>query len=972
MIQLKNSLSMAVLRKNTAILYLLVLFSGTVPAIGELEFQQDAGTDGIVSMEAENFHLNTSQSGYDWIHVTTPIGFSGTAAMQAQPDDGTAFNTNYAANSPRLDFAVNFVKTGTHYIWIRAYAIDGFADSCHAGLDGQEIDTADRIAGLPYNPGPWAWTNMTMDSSSRATVEVNSMGIHIVNIWMREDGFIIDKIVLTTNSDYVPSDSGPAESPRIGDTTPPAVPSGLAARASNNIISLNWDNNTESDLAGYNVYRDTVSGGPYTRIASDVLTSNYVDTTAVNGTTYYYVVTAVDNSSNESGNSNEVSATPHIPLRYMENLDRGVVAVYKGGSQVYVGWRMFGTDPANIGFNVYRNSTKINSSPVTGSTNYLDTNGSTSNTYSVAPVIDGIEQGLSNPVAVWSNLYREIPLQRPAEGTTPDGDYDYSPNDASVGDLDGDGQYEIVLKWDPSNSRDNTADSYTGNVYLDAYEIDGTFLWRIDLGINIQAGPHYTQFMVYDLDNDGIAEVVCKTADGTTDGEGTIIGSPTADWRNEDGAILDGPEYLSIFGGQTGTVIDTVDYVPPRGDICNWGDCYGNRVDRFLACIAYLDGKNPSVVMTRGYYEKTVLAAWDFVDGQLSLRWVFDSTDPGNSAYEGQGCHSLSVADVDGDSFDEIVFGACTIDHDGTGLYSTGYGHGDALHVSDMDPSRPGLEVWQCHEYTVGSTYRDAATGELLFHLDDDGDIGRACAAHINPSYPGYQLWSSWPAGIYTTDGTQISPIGWDEMSQWHMLNFLIWWDADLAREFQDATIINKWHPEYNSGDGGVARLLTAYTYGADDNNYTKSTPCLQADILGDWREEVIWRHYNNENLLIFTTTDETSQRLYTLMHDPQYREAIAWQNVGYNQPPHPSFYIGAGMSTPPTPHIQLVGAKFNPADIVEDGRIDLYDFAVLAAQWMDSPGMPSADIAPPGGDGIVDDLDLRVLCDNWLTIKTE
>ena len=593
--------------------------------------------------------------------------------------------------------------------------------------------------------------------------------------------------------------------------------------------------------------------------------------------------------------------------RYMENLDRGVVAVYKGGSQVYVGWRMLGTEPDTISYNVYRGATKINTSPITNSTNYTDTSGSTASTYRVAAVIDSVEQELSDPVGVWNDFYRDIPLQRPAGGTTPDAvDYTYSPNDASVADLDGDGQYEIVLKWDPSNSKDNANSGYSGNVYLDAYEMDGTFLWRIDLGINIRAGAHYTQFMVYDFNTDGRAELICKTADGTTDGLGTVIGNPAADYRNGSGYILSGPEYLTVFDGLTGQALDTVDYVPPRGNVSDWGDSYGNRVDRFLACVAYLNGQTPSVVMCRGYYTRTVLAAWDFDGVRLTQRWVFDS-DNGYPSYAGQGCHSLSVADVDADGKDEIIYGSCTIDDDGTGLYSTGLGHGDALHVSDMDPDRPGLEVWMPHEGSAtGATYRDAATGTVLIDHYNGGDVGRGCAAHIDSRYLGYQLWSYAVGGVYTVDNIKIS----DNYSG-DMMNFLVWWTADLQREFLNAadgqgknSILEKW------GGDGEYRLISLYniptSYSTNSNNYTKANPCLSGDILGDWREEMIFRSSDNTKLRIFTTTELTGTRIYTLMHDPQYRLAMAWQNVGYNQPPHPGFYIGQGMDAPPTPDIIL------------------------------------------------------------------
>lgn len=608
--------------------------------------------------------------------------------------------------------------------------------------------------------------------------------------------------------------------------------------------------------------------------------------------------------------------------RFMENLDRGMVAVYKGGTQVYVGWRMLGTDPSDISFNLYRNGTQIASS-ITGSTNYTDTSGSLSSTYQVASVIGGVEQDISEPVGVWGQQYLTVPLQRPVGGSVPHPDnfdefedYTYSPNDASVGDLDGDGEYEIVLKWDPSNAHDNAHYGYTGNVYLDAYEMDGTFLWRIDLGINIRAGAHYTQFMVYDFDSDGTAEIACKTADGTVDGMGTVIGDAYADYRDDGtenlwcrGKILSGPEYFTIFDGQTGAALTTVDYNPPRHPDtlfptpsqldAIWGDNYGNRCDRFLAGVAYLGGENPSIVMCRGYYTRTVLVAWDFRDGMLTQRWVFDSDD-GYPAYAGQGNHNLSVGDVDQDGKDEIAYGGCVIDDDGTGFYSTGLDHGDAMHMSDMDPARPGLELWRCLEWAdgqYGAEFRDAGTGEVLIRPTAGKDTGRACAGDIRADYPGYEMWASTGVHLYSCTGVDLG-------SHSLPINFMVWWDGDLLREFLDSNVISKY---------GAPAPLTAY--GCSSNNGSKSTPCLSADILGDWREEVIWRTSDNQSLRIYTTTDVTSHRIYTLMHDPQYRLAIAWQNVGYNQPPHPSFYIGAGMDTPPNPDIILIGGDPNETD---------------------------------------------------------
>lgn len=588
--------------------------------------------------------------------------------------------------------------------------------------------------------------------------------------------------------------------------------------------------------------------------------------------------------------------------RQMESLKRSVVAV-KVSNGVFISWRLFGTEPDNIAFNLYRGSTKVNASPITNSTNYIDPQGTTSSTYTVRAVLNGQEQAASETAAVWGQNYLSVPIQQPPGGTTPDGvAYTYSANDASVGDLDGDGTYEIVLKWDPSNSKDNSQSGYTGPVIIDAYRLDGTRLWRINLGKNIRAGAHYTQFLVYDLDGDGKAEVVFKTADGTVDGVGRTIGSASADYRNSSGYVLSGPEYLTVFRGSNGEALTTVNYEPARGNVSDWGDSYGNRVDRFLAGVAYLDGQRPSFVMARGYYTRSVLVAYNWRDGKLTKLWTFDSNTSGNSAYAGQGNHSLSVADVDNDGKDEIIYGSAVIDDNGKGLYTTGLGHGDALHVSDLDPDRAGLEVFGVHESTsaaYGAEIHNAATGQIYWGIRTGADTGRGLAADIDPRTKGTELWAS-GIGLYSVKGAKISD------ATPNSTNFAIWWDGDLLRELLDHTggtgKIDKW----NYSQSTTNRLLTAT--GTASNNSTKGNPSLQADILGDWREEAIWRTADNTALRIYTTTDVTSHRIYTLMHDPVYRLSVAWQNVAYNQPPHTGFYLGDGMGAPPKPNIFLTG----------------------------------------------------------------
>jgi rhamnogalacturonan endolyase len=604
-------------------------------------------------------------------------------------------------------------------------------------------------------------------------------------------------------------------------------------------------------------------------------------------------------------------ATTASAQRQMERLGRGVVAVPAGDGQAFVGWRLFGDDPAETAFNLYRadgdgEPARLNAAPIADRTSFLDQTADAGQTrhYFVRPVVGGEEREASAAFALAAGAtrpYIEVPLQ------TPDG---YTPNDVSVGDLDGDGEYEIVLH-QSGRGRDNSQAGYTDAPILEAYELDGTLLWRVNLGYNIREGAHYTQFMVYDLDGDGRAEVACKTADGTVDGMGFGIGDPKADWVNDRGFIVTGPEYLTVFDGMTGMQLATADYIPPRHPTkleptpdevdAIWGDGNGNRVDRFLACIAYLDGERPSLVMCRGYYTRTVLSAWNWRDGKLRHVWTFDSDEggPENRRFAGQGNHGLSVADVDGDGRDEIVFGACVIDDDGTGLYSTRLGHGDAMHVTDHDPDRPGLEVYDIHEnarHEHGVEMHDARTGEILWSKPSE-DVGRGIAMDIDPRHRGSESWALGPGlnGVWNVKGEEI---GWGRPRS---CNFGVWWDGDTLRELLDGNRIAKWDYITES----EIELLRAD--GCQSNNGSKSTPALCADILGDWREEVIWRTTDGRALRIYSTTDPTDRRFHTLMHDPVYRLSVAWQNVAYNQPTQVGFYMGWDMEEPPRPKIVTV-----------------------------------------------------------------
>ncbi|MGG1553541.1 rhamnogalacturonan lyase [Paenibacillus ferrarius] len=733
--------------------------------------------------------------------------------------------------------------------------------------------------------------------------------------------------------------------------------------------------------------------------------------------------------------------------KQLEYLDRGLVAA-STSEGVFLSWRLLGTEVtgaaahgmAGVDFHVYRDDVRI--AMVEDSTNYLDRNGSSGSVYYVCAVKQGQEIDRSPEVTPWESDYIELPLRKPADGVTPSGErYTYSANDMSVGDVDGDGQYEFFVKWDPSNSKDVSHIGYTGPVYLDCYKLDGTLLYRIDLGVNIRAGAHYTQFLVYDFDGDGKAEIMLKTAPGTKtiayDSDGMMVAeryitmpeedltagcshaddyrmnssdyyehvvqmfmgwhaheevtvgrwpatleacfgiepayayplsreeavrladhffdvyAPSRSCRNKlrafEGFILTGPEYLTVFEGETGEELQTVRYKPGRHDDgLMWGDYAwnriepGNRVDRFLAGVGYLDGCKPHAIFARGYYTRAAVAAYTWNGVQLQEIWYTDSgwvpmnnpfndtlkQEDGRSEQYGslakQGAHSLSIADVDGDGCDEIIYGAATIDHDGTILYSSKgdlpegsaapgrsakLGHGDALHVANIDPDRPGLEIFMVHESGIwgpyGYTLRDAATGEVLFGGFATEDVGRGMVGQVDPAQRGLQVWASESYtsddafGLLTAAGERIS-------RQVPGTNMSIKWSGDMTTQivsgsFEQSVTIADWQR-------GV--LLTAE--GTCSNNGTKGNPCLVADVFGDWREELLVRTADSSAIRIYLSTELTDRKLYTLMHDAQYRTGVAWQNVVYNQPCYTSFYMASDMdwSKVPIPKLYVPRAE--------------------------------------------------------------
>lgn len=598
---------------------------------------------------------------------------------------------------------------------------------------------------------------------------------------------------------------------------------------------------------------------------------------------------------------------PPDAARQAEWLDRGVIAL-TSDEGIFVSWRLLADEyDQDVAFHLYRNGQKLNHEKLLV-TNFLDPDGTPADLYSVETVVNGISVQVDKTAAS-AQHYLSIPMQKPEGGVTAEGPYTYSVNDASVGDLDGDGEYEVVVKWYPSNAIDSAQAGLTGPTIFDAYKLDGTLLWRMDMGLNLTSGAHYHQFLVADFDGDGRSEFLVKTADattvyGVTDGVYdsskviSVIGNPEDNgrWINERGHVYGGPEYISVFDGETGEVIDTIDYKFALGDAASWGDTWHNRSDRFLAAVAYLDGKKPSAVYGRGYYERTTFIAYDLVDGKLREVWSFDSAVEGRGG--GLGNHNLAAADVDHDGYDEIIAGSLTLDHDGTILYAMDGAmgrdlgsHGDAMHVGAFDPEREGLQKFGVHEVPAVASlhYYDAATGETLQAYYAYKDAGRGVAANIT-TLPGYEFWGAGGndrasgGGIYNV---QTGAIAESAREAGLSMNFKLYWDGDLLHELLDQTEITK----YNE-TAGVAERIELFE-GVVSNNGTKATPSLQADILGDWREEVLFPTADSSELRIFSTTIPTEYRLFTLMHDPVYRNGIAWQNVAYNQPPHIGFYLG-------------------------------------------------------------------------------
>lgn len=650
--------------------------------------------------------------------------------------------------------------------------------------------------------------------------------------------------------------------------------------------------------------------------------------------------------------------------REVENLDRGVVAVKVDGG-VFVSWRRLGTEPADTTFSLYRDNQLVTSGAVT---NFVDAGGSASSKYKVVTN----NATVSKEVSVLANNCIEIPLAEtpvfegsPVIDTTGIWYPEYAPGDSTVGDLDGDGEYEVVMMWNPADAKDAATVGTTGKVFIDAYKLDGTHMWRIDMGKNIRAGAHDTQLLVADFNGDGKSELIVRTADGTTDAAGTVIGDATKDWGALNGGKnLQGPLFLTAFEGATGKILDTVDYDPQTVDNGvdhnYWGDGYGNRSERYLATIAWLDGVRPCAIEQRGYYPgkdtgpgRTVVAAYAMEGNKLVKKWRFDTMDAGNDVAIGQGNHSMTAGDVDGDGYDEIISGALALDHDGKILWNTGYGHGDAHHLGDFDPTKEGYEYLKVYEgcvdypgfmgarnQTWGLTVQNAKTGEIYISHDGIKDTGRGMIGNIGYKDKYYVAWGAGSTGYWASDDTNCGDLGLS-------MNGSIYWDGDLQTELQDHVNVQKWND-------AAGKMETIFTGDGKSINGTKGNVNFQADVIGDWREEFACyavidskkekvpytvqtalgeaqveadKTISKYALRIYTTTIPTEYNFSTFMHDDLYRISAATYNVAYNQPPHISFYISDNPNLPqkyttqPTPNVKLVAnnyteAAFDPSSV--------------------------------------------------------
>ena len=621
------------------------------------------------------------------------------------------------------------------------------------------------------------------------------------------------------------------------------------------------------------------------------------------------------------------SAVSLFAQRQMETLNRGLIAM-KVGSGVYTSWRIPGDEWYDVTYNLYRDGSLIAGGLEVS--NYSDAAGTASSTYQVAAVVDGKEQTRCDAVSVISSLdgnshpYIEVPVVAGKDDHGNDMMTNYSVNDISVADLDGDGEYEYIVKRFNGDFRK----SVTAYTRFEAYKLDGTLMWYIDLGPNMINFNHVeSDCMAFDFDEDGKAEVVIRATDGTTfpkaGGGRYTMGDATVNYRTEAATQsttyqTQGEEWLVLCDGETGQVLDSEIFDAVENNVAKgnglarvsaafwWNGnskAYGHRANKFYWGAPYLDGRHPSIYIGRGCYTNLHMCTWDVVGKKLVRRWTF-ATDDTSDPWYGQGYHNFAIVDVDEDGRDEIVHGNCVVDEFGRRLSSTGLGHGDAQHYSDFDPFRKGQEGFRCLEDNPGAVFVDATTNEMLIHWVRGNDNGRCLAGKFTNQWPGAQLWTTdghfWSATLSRGADQTVS-----SQAPGVTMNARIFWDGDMYEESFD----------YNTRDAagnGIEMAVRKYgnsnpiwvSEGCMTNNNTKGNPCIQADLFGDWREELVLRKADESGFRIYSTTMPTAFRNYSLMYDMAYRQGVYWQMSGYNQPPHVSYYLGEleGITLPPPP----------------------------------------------------------------------
>jgi len=598
--------------------------------------------------------------------------------------------------------------------------------------------------------------------------------------------------------------------------------------------------------------------------------------------------------------------------RFTDHLDRGLIALPAQGGGNLVSWRLLAEEYYDVTYNVYRDGTSIATGLAVS--NFRDASGTESSTYTVSAVVDGVEQPQCAAVQAWNKSYKEIVLTHEGIRST------LVPNDACCADVDGDGELEILMKFDNLSEMEQSYPKngpVVGGVTTGEYSIfeclklDGTRLWWVNCGPNMGDFQNNEQNIVaYDWDCDGKAEAVMRAADGTTihmaDGTTYTVGNASLNYRGATGGgtnwfMCQGNEYLIYMEGATGKPYRDMTYPLLRleqgeNDLNKaWGDGYGHRSSKYFFGAPYLDGHKPSIFLARGIYTRHKMIAYDVDPSthQLQERWRWYNNT--NGSWKGQGYHNYSIADVDMDGRDEIVYGSMIIDDCGMGLSTSGLGHGDAHHVGDFNPYVHGLELFACNEDAQGYNYRDATTSKIYKWLSAGKDVGRSMMGNFS---------DRWPGAIGSAYGDPISSVTNDVVSGMDAAgintNFRIYWDGDLLEETFN-------YLNGKNTEGCIAKYGSwspIYTCeGSMTNNDTKGTPCYQGDILGDWREEIIMRDANN-NIRIYSTPVSTTYRNYTLWHDHQYRNAMVWQMCGYNQPPHVSYFLGKmeGITMAPPP----------------------------------------------------------------------